>query len=222
MESLMTVSLPTGARLTPDQVQEILFQPARLGRRGVDEGQVQAFRTQVEHELVLLLEERTSLWQEVERLRTRLLGGSDDDEPVADFRPEESHVQAVNILAKAQQTADRYVSDAQGYCRELAEDARRHRDEIVAEARANAARVLEHAHSDASRAAAAVPAVAQPLSMAERQKLEAELAYLRTFSDVCRTHLRAYLEALVRDVEEWERAEKASLASVRAELPRMP
>ena len=217
----MTVSLPTGARLTPDQVQGILFQPARLGRRGLDEGQVRAFCTQVEHELVLLLEERASLWQEVERLRTRLLGGP-DDEPVADFRPERSHVQAVNILAKAQQTADRYVSDAQEYCRELAEDARRHREEIVAEARANAVRVLEQAHSDASRAAAAVPASAEPLSMAERQELEAELAYLRTFSDVCRTHLRAYLEALVRNVEEWERAEKASLASVRAGLPRMP
>jgi cell division septum initiation protein DivIVA len=222
MESLMTVSLPAGARLTPDQVQEILFQPARLGRRGVDEGQVRAFCTQVEHELARLLEERASLWEEVERLRARLLGGPEDDEPVADFRPERSHVQAVNILAKAQQTADRYVSDAQEYCRELAEDARRNREEIVAEARANAARVLERAHSDASRAAAAVPASAEPLSMAKRQELEAELAYLRTFSDVCRTHLRAYLEALVHDVDEWERTEKASLASVRAELPRMP
>jgi DivIVA domain-containing protein len=222
MEPLMTVSLPTGRRLTPNQVQETRFQPARLGRRGLDEGQVRDFCTQVERELVLLHQERASVWQEVERLRRRLLGEPNQDEPADDFRPQEAHVHAVHILAKAQQTADRYVSDAQEYCRELAQDARHSRDEIVAEARANAARVLEQAHGDASRAAAAVPASAEPLSRTERQELEAELAYLRTFSDVCRTHLRAYLEALARNVEEWERAEKRSLASVRAELPRMP
>jgi cell division septum initiation protein DivIVA len=199
-----------------------MFQPARLGRRGLDESQIRAFCTQVEHELELLLDEKASLAQEVERLRNRLLGGTHDDEPAADFRPAQSHVQAVQILAKAQQTADRYVSDAQEYCRELAEDARRHRDEIVSEARANAERVLERAHTSASRAAAAVPASAEPLSAAERQKLEAELTYLRTFSEVCRTHLRAYLEALARNVEEWERAEKTSLASLRPHLQGMP
>jgi cell division septum initiation protein DivIVA len=218
----MSVSLPTGPRLTPEQVQRTTFQPARLGRRGLDEGQIRDFCTQVEHELELLSDEKASLREEVERLRSRLLGGAHDDGPAADLRPAESHVQAVQILARAQQTADRYVSDAQEYCRELAEDARRHRDEIVSEARANAARVLERAHSDASRAAAAVPTSAAPLSTAERQELEAELAYLRTFSDVCRTHLRAYLEALARNVEEWERAEKTSLASLRPDLRGMP
>ncbi len=34
-----------------------------------------------------------------------------------------------------------------------------------------------------------------------------------------RNHLRAYLEALLRNVEEWERAEKSSLAAARADLP---
>jgi DivIVA domain-containing protein len=218
----MTVSLPAGPRLTPDKVQGISFRPARLGRRGLDEEQVRLFCTQVEHELVLLLEEKASLWHEIERLRKRLLGGRDEEAPAADFRPEDSHVHAVRILAKAQQTADRYVADAQEYSRELAEDARRRREEIVAEGRAYAAKVLEDAHRDASDAAAAVPASAEPLTAGERQELQAELAYLRTFSDVYRTHLRAYLEALVRNVEEWERAEKTSLASARAEPPRIP
>jgi cell division septum initiation protein DivIVA len=218
----MTVTLPAGPRLTPDQVQATLFQPARLGRRGLDQEQVRAFCAQVENELVLLLEEKASLRQEVQRLRKRVSGGPDDDAQSAGLRPEDSHVQAVRILAKAQQTADRYVADAQEYSRELAEDARRRRDEIVAEARASAAMVVEQAHRDARRAAAAVPAPAsaEALSTTERQGLEAELAYLRTFSDVCRTHLRAYLEALARNVEEWERAEKRSSASIRAELPR--
>jgi hypothetical protein len=65
-----------------------------------------------------------------------------------------------------------------------------------------------------------VPASTEPFTAAERQGLEAELAYLRTFSEVYRTHLRAYLEALLRNVDEWAGAEKSSLASVRADLPR--
>jgi hypothetical protein len=82
--------------------------------------------------------------------------------------------------------------------------------------------MLREAHTDASRAAAAVPPSAEPLDAGQRQELQAELAYLRTFSDVYRTHLRAYLEALVRNVDEWERAEKGSLASVRTGLPGSP
>ena len=62
------------------------------------------------------------------------------------YRPEDGHVQAVQILSKAQQTADRYVADAQQYSRALAEDARRHRDQVLAEAQASAKRVLEEAH----------------------------------------------------------------------------
>jgi len=216
----MMVSLPsTGPRLTPEQVQQARFPPSRLGRRGLDEGEIQAFRARVEQELVLLSNEKASLLHEVERLRHRLLSGAHDEGQSADFRPDGSHVQAVQILAKAQQTADRYVSDAQDYCRELTQDARRARDEIVTEARANAASVLDQAHRDASRAAAAVPPAAEPLSTGDRQKVQAELAYLRTFSDVCRTHLRAYLEALARNVEEWERAEKASLSTLPQDLP---
>jgi cell division septum initiation protein DivIVA len=221
LEPLMMVSFPTGHRLTPEQVQQTRFPSSRLGRRGLDEGEIQVFRDRVEEELVLLHNEKASLLQEVERLRHRLLNGADEG-PAADLRPDGSHVQAVQVLAKAQQTADRYVSDAQEYCRELTEDARRARDEIVAEARANAASMLDQAHRDASKAAAAVPASAEPLSTGERQRVESELAYLRTFSDVCRTHLRAYLEALARNVEEWERAEKASMSSLLQDLPRNP
>jgi hypothetical protein len=81
--------------------------------------------------------------------------------------------------------------------------------------------VLEQAHSDARKAAAAIPASesAETMSTAELHQLQAELTYLRTFSDVCRTHLRAYLEALVQNVDEWERVEKNSLESVRPRLP---
>jgi DivIVA domain-containing protein len=208
-------------RLTPDAVQAVTFPSARLGRRGLDEEHVRAFCGQVERELVRLFNERTSLTDEVQRLRRRVLGLSGDDAE-SGYRKDDAHVQAVRILSKAQQTADRYVADAQEYSRQLAQDARRRRDEILAEAKSHAALMVDEAHGEASRAAEV--ALAAPVSApgADRRELEAELAYLRTFSDVYRTHLRAYLDALLRNVEDWERTEKSSLAAARASLPPLP
>ena len=57
---------------------------------------------------------------------------------------------------------------------------------------------------------------------AYRREVEAELAYLRTFSNVYRKHLHAYLDALLRNVEEWERAKRTSLASVVVQQSRLP
>jgi cell division septum initiation protein DivIVA len=113
----------------------------------------------------------------------------------------------VYVLSKAQQTADRYVADAQEYSRELAQDAHLRREEIMREAKVRASMILEEAHASASRAASAVQNTSEPLPASERQELQAEIAYLRTFSDVCRTHLRAYMESLTRSIAEWERAE---------------
>jgi DivIVA domain-containing protein len=211
----------TDHRLTPDAVQAVTFPSARLGRRGLDEEHVRAFCGQVERELVRLLNERTALTDEVQRLRRRVLGLS-GNESGSGYRPDDAHVQAVRILAKAQQTADRYVADAQEYSRQLAQDARRRRDKMLAEAKSHAALMLEESHGEASRAAEAALAVPVTQPDADRREVEAELAYLRTFGDVYRTHLHEYLDALLRNVEEWERAEKTSLAAVRAMLPRLP
>jgi DivIVA domain-containing protein len=206
-------------RLTPDVVQSVSFRTARLGRRGFDEEHVRAFCRQVEAELVLLLNERTALQEEVGRLRRRVLGKSGDS-PAIGYR-EDAHIQAVGILSRAQQTADHYVAEAQEYSRHLAEDARRRRDEILAEARSHADRVLAEAHHEATRAAHNAMAAPTPDTEGDRQEVEAELAYLRTYSDVYRTHLRAYLDALLRNVDEWEHAEKASLSAVRPAPPRL-
>lgn len=217
----MSVISRTDNRLTPDAVQAVTFPSARLGRRGLDEEHVRAFCGQVERELVRLFNERTALADEVQRLRRRVLGLSGDDAE-AGYRQDDAHVQAVRILSKAQQTADNFVADAQDYSRQLAQDARRRRDEILTEARKHAAVMLEEAHTEASSAAEAALVAPATQPDADRRELEAELAYLRTFSDVYRTHLHAYLDALLRNVEEWERAEKTSLAATRGSLPRLP
>ncbi|HXW46588.1 MAG TPA: hypothetical protein VEL03_17495 [Streptosporangiaceae bacterium] len=205
----MTVLSRADQRLTPDIVQSVSFPSTRLGRRGLDEDHVRVFCKQVELELVRLLNERTSLQEEVRRLRTRVLGG-DNDGGGPGYRREDAHVQAVGILSKAQLTADRYVADAQEYSRKLAEDARRRRDEVLAEAHALAAHVLEEAHERGNQAAQAALVEASAGGSPARGELEAELAYLRTYCDVYRTHLRAYLEALLRNVDQWENAERTA------------
>jgi cell division septum initiation protein DivIVA len=214
----MTVLSYADHRLTPAVVQSITFPTTRLGRRGLDEDHVRVFCKQVELELIRLLNERTSLQEEVRRLRARVLG-RDGDGYGPGYRREDAHIQAVGILSKAQLTADQYVADAQAYSRQLADDARRRRDEIVSEARSHAAMVLEEAHQRGKQAAQAAMAEAPLAPAAERGHLEAELAYLRTFSDVYRTHLRAYLDALLRNVEEWERSERSALSEVPTPLP---
>ncbi|GAB3984244.1 hypothetical protein GCM10029978_093340 [Actinoallomurus acanthiterrae] len=206
------------ARLTPAELQSVNFHRAPLGRRGFDEDQVRAFLGQVEQELVRVLNEKAALENEVGRLRERMKGNVPGANAV---QPEDAHIQAVRILSNAQQTADQYVADAQRYSREIAEEARRGREEILSDARSRASLVLEEAHRQASNAAAAVTPSTEPMSGDERQKLEREIAYLRTFSDVYRTHLRTYLEALLRNVEEWETSERDAVSHTRAALPRM-
>lgn len=211
----MTVTSRSGERLTPDQVRSISFPQARFGHRGYDEQHVLAFCALVERELVTSLNEKTSLWEEVQRLRRRIIDSGD----ASGVGPEDAHVQAVRILSNAQQMADRYVADAQQYSRQITEEARRHRDEVLAEAKTHAGRVLDEAHSRASHAADVLTAEQGAAPNGEWRDRTAELAYLRTFSEVYRTHLRAYLETLLNNVEDWEQSEKSSLTAARAELP---
>lgn len=203
--------------LMPEHVRTAAFHSARLGRRGLDEAEVRAFCGWVSDELARLLNENTMLRGEVLRLRERVL----ETKGKPGVQPEDAHVQAVYMLSKAQQTADRYVADAQEYSRELAEDAHLRRDEILREAKVRASVILEEAHASATQAASAVSGGSlEPLPGTERQELQAEIAYLRTFSDVCRTHLRAYMESLTRSIEEWERAEHEGALTARASVPR--
>jgi cell division septum initiation protein DivIVA len=199
--------------LTPERVRSAVFTPTRLGRRGVDEGEVRAFCEWVCDGLGRLLSDNAALQAEVMRLRDRVIGGKEKAGP----QPEDAHVQAVYVLSRAQLTADRYVADAQEYGRELAQDAQLRREEVLREAMVRASMILEEAHAAASRAASVIPETRDPLPASERQELQAEIAYLRTFSDVCRTHLRAYMESLTRSIEQWEQVErKGAIAALQA------
>jgi cell division septum initiation protein DivIVA len=215
----MTVFSGADGRLTPDEIRSYDFPSTGFGRRGLDEAHVWQFCRLAEQEIVRLLSERTSLADEVQRLRQRALAGPGADSRI---RPDDAHIQAVGILSRAQQAADRYVGDAREYSRQLTDGARRLRDEILAEARTLAEQVLEEAHGAASLVAEASLDASAAHQGPDRGKLEAELAYLRTFSDVYRAHLHSYLDQLLRNVEEWDRAEKETLDAVHADMSDPP
>lgn len=208
----------TGSRLTPGELQSVVFARAALGRRGYDEDEVRNFLAYVERELVHILNDKAALTDEVHRLRAE---AAKEGSPGV-LAPEDAHFQAVRILSQAQQTADLYVADAERYTRELAHEARLHREAILSDAKGRAEHLLENAHRKAAAVAdAAVRSTGQnaPLPADERRAMEQEIAYLRTYSDVYRTHLRSYLEALLRNVDEWESSERASVPSRTHDAP---
>lgn len=202
------------SRLTPDKLQTVTFPMSRLGRRGFEEEAVRDFLRVVYAEFVRLCNERASLWQDVQRLRKRIIAGkAEGDSKAVLFGEADAHVHAVRILSTAQVTADRYVADAQAYSSRVTEEARLRRDEIMREAQQYSDMLLEEAHAKASEAAVSAlnGSPPPPQTDRERRAAQAELAYLRTYSDVYRAHLRAYTEGILRGIEEWERKEAASI-----------
>jgi cell division septum initiation protein DivIVA len=197
-------------RLTPDDLQTVTFPLSRLGRRGFEEETVSRFLRAVHGEFVRLVNERASLWQEVQRLRRRILSGADGDPQAVLFGEQDAHIHAVRILSTAQMTADRYVADAQAYSSRVTEEARLRRDHIMQEAQQHSDMILDDARAQAREAAvSALNLPTPPQTDRERQAAQAELAYLRTYSEFYRAHLRAYTEGVLRGIEDWERKEAA-------------
>lgn len=214
---------PWTGRLTPSEVHTVLFSRAGLGRRGYDEGEVDLFLERVQHELARLIAEKTDLREQVDRLRSRTVSGEGDATP----RRDEASAQAVRILSAAQQTADQYVAEAEAYSKRLTIEAREECDQLIEDARQRSQALLEAA----GQAAAAASESLAPRDDTQdenhtddviqttqaKKELEEQVAYLRTFSEVCRVQLRAYLEALLQDIEvEWGKAQP----EVAANFPR--
>lgn len=198
-----------GGRLSPSDVHHVLFTRAGLGRRGYDEVEVDVFLERVQQELTRLISEKADLRDEVARLKNQLsqVGAA----PGADgaLSKEEANLQAVRLLAAAQQTADTYVADAEKYSQRLTIDAREHSEEMVEEARRRAQQMVQDAERIARDAASrTIEGETVATTEPSKEELDQQVAYLKTFSQVCRVQLRAYLEALLRDVEEeWGRAD---------------
>jgi DivIVA domain-containing protein len=201
-----------GGRLTPSDVHHVLFTRAGIGRRGYDEVEVDVFLERVQQELTRLIGEKADLRDEVARLKGQLASagpGGKAASAVDTITKEEAQLQAVRLLAAAQQTADTYVADAEKYSQRLTLDARQHSEQMVAEAREAARRMVGEAERLAGDTAArTIDGEVVTTDGPTREELDQQVAYLKTFGQVVRVQLRAYLEALLRDVEEeWGRAD---------------
>lgn len=161
-------------RLTPQWLQSIVFRPLPEKGQGLDEEQVRAVFTLVHQEITQLIKEKNDLELEIGRLRAREAN-----------RLQDAHVQAVHLLSRAQQTAERRLAEAQDFSRQVTQDTLRQHEEI-------AARPNPHTLGTAE----------------ELRTAEDELARIQTFSEVCRNRLRFYLKTLAQTVEEWENAER--------------
>lgn len=209
-------------RLAPGELLAVTFPESRFGRRGFAEEPVREYLGGLHAEFVRLVSERASLWQEVQRLRQRIISGmTEGDLQAVLFGEADVHVHAVRILSTAQVTADRYAANAEARRSRVTEEATLRRDDIMREAQQYSDMILEDAHAKAREAAiAALNAAPTPQTEPERRAAQAELAYLRTYSDVYRSHLRAYTDGVLHRIEEWERTEEAALRE--AQVPGTP
>ena len=211
-EPLTTAWFDEQRRLSSDELQSVKFPASGLGRRGYEEAAVNRFLRKVHAEFVQLINERASLWQDVQRLRQRILAGDANSGPQAVmFGEVDPHAHAVQILSTAHVSANRYLTDSQAHSSQMSEDARRRRDDIMREAQQHSDMILEKAHTKAREAAASALNEALPQTDTAQRALQAELAYLRTYSSVYRQHLAAYTESVLHGIEEWERKEAGRL-----------
>ena len=205
----MTVDQPgrgrAERRLSPADVREARLPRGTILRPGYSDVEVDRFLDRVADELALLHAQKAELRDEVRALREQLAGATA-------AVPEAPSDQAVRILATAQQTADSYVAEAEDFSRQLTADARAQYEEQLRLARENAGAIIHAAQETAARMTAGGRARPADAPEPTTTELEEQVAYLRAFGQACRTQLRAYLEALLADVEaEWGRADPGSL-----------
>jgi DivIVA domain-containing protein len=203
-------------RLSPGEVRAVDFPRGTVLRPGYNDVEVDRFLDRVAEELASLHAEKAELRDELNALREQVAGATTVEPPSE---------QAVRILATAQQTADSYVSEAEDFSRQMTADARAQYEEAVRRARENAGAIIQAAQEAAARmvGGSGHPVPAEAGEQAATQDLEDQVAYLKAFAQACRVQLRAYLEALLADVEtEWGRADPASLQQMppRGPVPR--
>lgn len=189
-------------RLTPADVHNVRFTRATMMHPGYSDTEVDHFVSRMAEELAQLHAEKAELRDRVHELRGQL-----EDTP----RQEAPSDQAVRLLATAQQTADNYVAEAEEFSRQMSTDARVQYEEQLRRARESAGAIIQTAQEAAAtvvgRGGGRAADGERPVELVEEQ-----VAYLRAFAQATRTQLKAYLEALLTDVEkEWGRADPGSL-----------
>jgi DivIVA domain-containing protein len=190
-------------RLSPGDVRSLRLTRGTMLRPGYNDVEVDRFLDRVAEELARLHADKAELRDQVRALQEQVKGATAQEAPSD---------QAVRILAVAQQTADNYVAEAEDFSRQVTADARAQYEDQVRRARDNAGAIIQAAQEAAARMTAGDRPPAAVGAPRSTEELEAQVAYLKAFGQACRTQLRAYLEALLVDVEkEWGRADPGAL-----------
>jgi DivIVA domain-containing protein len=230
--------------LTPADVHNVAFKKPPIGKRGYDEDEVDAFLDLIEAELARLIEENNDLKQQVDEMARSgppMQGGQplrppppmpQAPEPMVMAPPPPSarideNSQVVKVLAMAQETAEKYVSDAKTEADRMIGDARSTADRMIGEARAKADSMMGEARTQAASLEREARGKATSLVQdAERKHneiiggleqrkgtLEKRIEELRTFEREYRTRLKSYLESQLRDLDGRGSAEPAAVAA---------
>jgi DivIVA domain-containing protein len=193
-------------RLSPGDVQSVRFTSGTMLHPGYSMGEVDRFLNRTSQELARLYAEKAELRDQLHALSAQVQHAPAHEAPSD---------QAVRLLASAQQTADNYVAEAEDFSRQMAADARVRYEEQLRHARETAGAIIQAAQEAAARIVeegGGQPVVDEAIAGASRQELEEQVAYLKAFAQACRVQLRAYLEALLTDVEsEWGKADPKAL-----------
>ena len=229
--------------LTPADVHNVAFKKPPIGKRGYDEDEVDAFLDLIEAELARLIEENNDLKQQFDDMARsgphgpgpqQLRQQPPAPEPmpmVAPGPPQAPRIdensQVVKVLAMAQETAEKYVSDAKTEADRMIGDARSTADRMIGEARSKADSMVGEARTQATTVERDARSKATSLVQdAERRHneiiggleqrkgtLENEIEKLRTFEREYRTRLKSYLESQLRDLDGRGSAEPATVAA---------
>lgn len=231
--------------LTPADVHNVAFKKPPIGKRGYDEDEVDAFLDLIEAELARLIEENNDLKQQVEdmarsgpprgpqQMRQQPPPPAPEPMPMAQPAPPQAprideNSQVVKVLAMAQETAEKYVSDAKSEADRMIGDARSTADRMIGEARTKADSMVGEARTQAASVEREARGKATTLVQdAERRHneiiggledrkgtLEKRIEELRTFEREYRTRLKSYLESQLRDLDGRGSAEPAAVAAV--------
>ena len=195
--------------LTPADLQNLRFTRGSAFRPGYVDTEVDRVLSRVAEELGRLYAEKAALRDQVRSLQAQV------DGVVIPAAPSE---QAVRILSSAQQTADNYVAEAEEFSRQVTHDARVEYEELTREARETAGAIIQAAQEAAAKMGPTT--VSAPGGERSVEQLEEQVAYLKAFGQACRVQLRAYLEALLSDIEtEWGAADPALLPQENLRAP---
>ena len=229
--------------LTPADVHNVAFKKPPIGKRGYDEDEVDAFLDLIEAELARLIEENNDLKAQVDDLarsggpgpqQLRQPPPGPEPMPMAPPPPpqvaarNEENSQVVKVLAMAQETAEKYVSDAKTEADRMIGDARSTADRMIGEARSKADAMVGDARTQAAQVEREARGKATSLVQdAERKHneiiggleqrkatLDKRIEELRTFEREYRTRLKSYLESQLRDLDGRGSAEPAAVAAV--------